>query len=140
MTTRPTMPAPLQSRRHDGDRGAATTEFTLAVPLLLVLLAAIVQGGLWMHAHTVARAVATDAVEAARIDGATATAGQRQAELTLDAVGRGALTDPRVTVDRNTISATVTVTGSDVSLIPLLRLPVRVAVSAPAERLTTPGR
>ena len=60
-----------QPRRNE--RGDATVEAVLAVPVLLLLILMVVQFGLWYHASHTAKAAAQEGVRAVRTEGAAAT-------------------------------------------------------------------
>lgn len=130
------MPA-VQSRLR-GQVGAATAELVVAVPLLLLMLLATVQGGVWMHATHIAQAGAAEALAAARTDDGTAAAGQAQARSALGQLGGGVLVDPRVSVARGTDQVRVEIRGTAASVLPGLRFPVTVVAHGPVEKWSTP--
>lgn len=123
---------------HERDRGAASAELVIATPLLLLLLLAIVQFALAVHAHHIAQAAASRALATARAEKATARDGQTDGQALLDAVGSAALTEPRVTVNRNATVASVEVSGGVVPVVPFLALHVTAHAAGPVERLTQP--
>jgi Flp pilus assembly protein TadG len=109
------MPAP---GTLDQQRGAATLEFALVVPLLMLLVLAVLQFGLWYHAQGV---VLTAAQEAARVTAAedgTPTAGRARARELLE-VGLGQdAGGATVTVTRDARLARATITASLRPLLP----------------------
>ncbi len=137
---RPRLPARRGGTRHRArQRGSVTVELVLAFPLLLLLLLALVQFALWAHAGQVADAAASHALDAARVQGGTAAAGYADAAAVLSQLGTGVLLGPRVHVTRGAATATITITGHAVSVLPVpgLSFPVRAAVTGPDEHFTT---
>lgn len=118
-----------------GERGSVTVQNLLWTVFLFMVAFVGVQAVTYGWAYLAARHAADRAVQAARVEGATAAAGQAQAELVLDQAAAGVLHDPQVQVTRDPQQATATVTGLPIQVIPLIVLPpVQVAVSAPVER------
>ena len=68
-------------RRHRNQRGDATLEAVLAVPVLLLLIFMVLQFGLYYHAAHSAEAAAQEGARAARLDGGTAADGRARAEV-----------------------------------------------------------
>jgi Flp pilus assembly protein TadG len=135
MTAHPRRPT---ARRPAGkDRGAVTVEFAIAAPLVLLLLLTIVQFALWAHATHIAQAAANAGVQTTRVHGGSAAAGQEQTQAVLRQMSGSTLAEATVTVDRTTTSATVTVHGTAIPVLPGLSLPVHATVTAPLE--TTRG-
>jgi TadE-like protein len=120
--------------RPRGQRGGATVELVIAMPLLLLLVFGVIQFALWSHAVHVANSVAAQALAAARVDGGTASAGQAQAAAVIDHIGRAVLVDPQVEVARTADFARVEVRGTAEAIIPGLRLPVTAQAEGPVER------
>ena len=58
------------------EAGAATTEFVIIVPALMLLIMLVIQFALYYDAANVATAAAQDSVRAARIENGSAAAGQ----------------------------------------------------------------
>ena len=126
-------------RRSQDDRGDATTELVLVTPVLLLLIAFVVQFALWYHASHVAESAAQEGVRAARALGGTAEAGQQTAEHFLAETGPKVVTGPSVTAIRDADSARVEVRGYAPMLVPGLRLAVTATAESPTERLTGAG-
>ena len=61
--------AAIQRCRRD-ERGAVTPELALTVPALLLLILLIAQFAIWAHATHIAQAAASQALSAARVQGA----------------------------------------------------------------------
>ena len=116
------------------DRGAVAAELVIAVPALLLMVTAIVQFAVYAHARHIAQAVAAQALTAARVQGANATAGEVAAKDLLAQLGPS-LTDTAVDVQRSNDRVTVTVTGSVTAVLPGLVLPITVRDDGPVERV-----
>lgn len=126
-------------RRHEGaDRGSATLEMTILIPVALLVLVGIIQGAIWLHASNVAHLAATNALTAARVQDGTSGAGHAAGESTIDQAGSNALTGTAVSVTRGAVTVTVTVTGHAPTFIPGWHPPIRQTVTGPAERVTQP--
>jgi len=122
-------------RRLGGDRGAVTVEIAGYTPLMLATLLVGVQVVMWGMAALGAHYTANHAVQAARVRGGTAAAGQADADANLRSAVGNALDDPHTTVTRTATTVTVTVRGTAISIIPGFRPVVTVTVQAPVERL-----
>lgn len=118
----------------DGDRGAATAEFVIAVPLLMLMVLFVPQAAVWYHATHVAQAAANRALEAAAANGGTATQGQTVGEQTLAALGSGVLHNPHVTVTRTATDVRVDITGTAETIVPGVRWSVHATAAGPVER------
>lgn len=128
----------LGGQQPEGERGEATTEMVLVTPVLLLLIAFVIQFALWYHASHVASAAAQEGVRAARAYGGTAQAGQARAERFLAETGPEIVIAPDVTVTRDVELATVEIRGHVPSLVPGLHLSVSASAASPTERLTSP--
>jgi Flp pilus assembly protein TadG len=127
----------MRSRGDGSDRGNSTVQTLMWATLLFTVALLGVQAVTYGWAYLAARHAADRAVQTARLEGATAAAGQAQAEQVLDQAAGGTLLSPQVQVTRDPQTATATVTGLPVQvpLVSLLPLPaVQVSVSAPVER------
>jgi Flp pilus assembly protein TadG len=116
------------------DRGAATIELVLAVPVLLLMLMLVVQAGIWWHATHIAQAAATAALDAARAEDGTATDGRTAGTTTMRELAGSALQNPRVQVTRTATTTTVRISGVAEAVIPGLRWTVRATATGPTER------
>lgn len=121
-------------RRPEAERGSATTEVVLLTPVLLFLIMAIIQFGLWYHAQHVAQAAAEQGVRTARSNGSTVEAGRQRAEDFLNEAAPTLIGSPVVVADREGDVASVTVDGTAVALVPGLTLTVHAEASSPVER------
>jgi Flp pilus assembly protein TadG len=123
-------------RRSQDERGDATTELVLVTPVLLFLIAFVVQFALWYHASHVAEAAAQEGARAARAYGGSAAAGQERAEHFLAETGPTIVVEPEVTATRDATTARVEVHGHSPSVVPGLRWAVTATAKSPTERLT----
>lgn len=121
------------TRRLRGEEGDAVTETVILVPVLLLLIMAVVQFGLWYHAEHVAQAAAQEGVRAARAEGSTSDDGKTRTEQFLAATGAAIIDGPVIVVTRNATQASVRVTGTVVAVIPGLRLDVQGEAASPTE-------
>jgi Flp pilus assembly protein TadG len=117
------------------DRGAATAETAVAMPLLMGLILLIVQFGMWAHTLHVAHATAAEALAAARLEDGSTAAGQRRAQQVRAQIGRRLLANATITVTRGVDLAQVEITTAAPRVIPLPigGFPVHVKVSGPVE-------
>jgi len=131
---RRTGPARTRRRRAGPQDGSASVEVVIATPLLALLLLLVVQFGVWAHAAHIAQAAANQGLQTARAYQSTAAAGEADARGFLDQSAGRLLADATVTVTRTATTVTVTITGRAASVVPGLRLPVRVTATGPVER------
>ncbi len=117
-----------------GDRGGATVEFVIAVPVLMLMILFIIQAAVWMHATHVAQAAANRTLDAAAAYNASAAQGQTAGDQTLAALGSGVLKDPHVTVTRTATDVRVDITGTAETIVPGIRWTVHVSAAGPVER------
>jgi Flp pilus assembly protein TadG len=132
---------PLRRRRRQDERGSATLEITVLFPVVLLATFALIQGALYYHARDVALAAATDGLTAARARTGSGEEGRRAAtEFIAKAGGDDVLLGSTVTSVRTATTATVTVSGSTMSLVPgLPGWSVSQSASGPVERFTRAG-
>jgi Flp pilus assembly protein TadG len=114
-------------------RGSTSVEITLAAPLAIFLLLLIVQYAMWAHATHIAQAAANTGVQAARVHGGSATAGQADTQAMLDQMAGAVLTGTDVAVQVTGTQAVVTVTGTAMAVLPGINVPVHASVTAPRE-------
>ena len=117
-----------------GERGATTTELAIVFPVLVAVILAVVQFGVWYHAAAVARAAASEGVRAMLVVDGTEAAGRRRTQEFLDQLGRGVLESPAVSTSRTGDVAVVEVRASAPELLPGLRLAVTARAETPLER------
>lgn len=121
------------------DDGSAAAEMTLITPLLVLVVVGVVQFGVWLHATHTAQAIAAQALQTARVSDGSEASGRAQAEVLLNAAGRGLVLHPSVDVVRDAQRARVTIHGQAQRVLPFLNLPVNASAAGPVERLTTVG-
>lgn len=111
-------------------------------PVVLLATFALIQGALYYHARDVALAAATDGLTAARARTGSGAEGRDAAAAFLRrAGGDDVLQGPSVTADRTATTATVTVRGRAMSLVPgLAGWSVTQTASGPVERFTRAGQ
>jgi len=112
-----------------GERGATTTELAIVFPVLVAVVLAVVQFGVWYHAAAVARAAASEGARAMLVVDGTAAEGRRRTQEFLDQLGRGVIEAPAVTTIR-----AGEIRASAPELLPGLRLPVTARAESPLER------
>jgi Flp pilus assembly protein TadG len=118
---------------HRRQRGGATVELVLTVPVLLLLLMLIVQFGLYWHASHVAQAAAQEGVRAARMVDGSAQAGQARAQTFVARAAPTLLHDVGITASRDARTATVHVHATVQAVLPGLSLAVDVESHSPIE-------
>lgn len=113
-------------------------QLVLVAPALLLMIMAIVQFGLLAHARNVAEQAAQEgAASARRFDGTQAT-GEAEALKYLTLLGPQTLQNRTAVATRGAQSASVTVTGDVLSLVPGLNLSVSETATGPIERYVPP--
>lgn len=122
-----------------GEAGAASVaQVVLVAPVLLLTLMLIVQFALFFHARNVAENAAQEgAAVARRYDGSDDAARRRAADY-LDQVAGETLSSTQVGASRSAEVASVTVSGTVVTLVPGLRLSVSESATGPVERYVPP--
>jgi Flp pilus assembly protein TadG len=135
------MKAPRRVFHHDrSEAGAATTEFVIIVPALVLLIMLVIQFALYYHAANVATAAAQDSVRAARIETGSAGAGQARAHELLSHAGGSVFSSVSVQTSRGGRSAHAEVDGTVVSVIPGLDLHVTRSADGPVEQFLPPSQ
>ena len=125
---------PGRSRRRDG--GSVSVELVVLMPLLLMIVAAGVQGAVYYYARSLALAAAQEGARAAAVPGATLATGRTTAASFLTDHGGNALSDVTITGTRTPTTATITVHGTSLSLIPGWTPTLTQTADLPVERLT----
>jgi Flp pilus assembly protein TadG len=129
---RPTLRA---RRRAEDERGSSTVEFVIGAALMVFMLMAIMQLAIYFHMRSVATTAAHHGLDRVRVVNGTSASGIAAANEFLDQGGRS-LESRSVEATRTQQTATVTVTGRVIAVIPLLDLRVSVTLEAPSERVT----
>ena len=106
------------------------------MPLLVLILLAGIQGAVYFHARTLAIAAAQEGVRAAATPQATTATGQRAAETFLNHTAKDTLSGITITGTRTATTATITVRGTSLSLVPGWTPRVEQTATLPVERIT----
>lgn len=125
---------PRVGRGGRGEEGSSTVQAVLIFPALLFALMLVIQFALWAHATSVAEAAAQDAAAVARRADGSRAGGAAAANKALATLGPKMLTSRTVSVNRSATTASVTVTGRVVSLVPGVTLRVQETAEGPVER------
>ena len=121
-------------RRLRDERGDATVEAVLAVPVLLLLVLLVIQFGLYYHAAHTAEAAAQEGARAARVEGASAADGEDRARTFMADAAPPLVDDVTITATRDTDTARVEVRGVVHAIVPGLNLTVHADAESPVER------
>lgn len=127
-------------QRLRDDRGSATVQYALLLPLFLLLFLTAAQAGLWWYARTLCLTAAQQGTQAGRTVTGSAADAQQTALLFLTRTGSGAVTDPGVSTagtSTTTVRVEVSATAMRVLPIPGLNLRVSQSVESAKERFTT---
>ena len=131
-------PKPATSSRRT-DRGSASVELLILLPALFAVMFVGMQAALFFHARTVAIAAAQEGARAAGSEHGRESDGVAAAtSFVTEAGADNVLTQPRTTAVRTATTASVTVEGFSLSVIPGWKPMVRQSATVPTERLTTP--
>ena len=130
------MSANSQRRRRD-ERGSVTIQMVFLMPALFSLMFLGLQGALYYHAKQVALAAAQEGAREAGSETGTRESGLATANTFLNhAGGSDVMRSPSVSGSRTVTTATITVTGKPLSVIPGWHTTVTQSASVPVERLT----
>lgn len=129
---------PAQKRRPRRDeRGATTIEMVLLMIALFALLFLGLEAALYYHARSVAIAAAQEgAREAGSQHGSQASGIAAAHQFLNQAGGPGVIVNTNVVGSRTATTATVTVTGDSMSVIPGIHVAITQSATVPVERLT----
>lgn len=119
------------------DGGVATLEISILMSAVLLVVFALIQGGFWYHARTVALGAAEEAVRAERYDGSGGGGAQVAMDFITRVGGDRVLQAPGVNVQRSPLQVSVTVTGRSMQLVPGLTIEVSQTAAGPVERFTS---
>lgn len=126
--------------RHVGtrrERGSTSIQMVMLMPALFAIMFLGMQAALWYHARSVAIAAAQEgARQAGAQNGSAGTGISDAASFVSDAGGNDVLAGASVTGSRSATAATITVTGTSMSVIPGWTITVRQSATVPVERLT----
>src|SRR3954447_20575986 len=134
--------SPGRRHRRPDERGSATLEIAVLFPAVLVATFGLIQGALYYHARDVALAAASNGLTAARARTGSGEEGRQAAAAFVQrAGGEDVLLSASVSSVRTANTATVTVTGRTLSLVPgLPGWSVSQSASGPVERFTRAGQ
>ena len=119
------------------ERGSSSIQMVILMPALFSIMFLGMQGALYYHARTVAIAAAQEGARAAGSQNGTAAEGVSAASsFVSDAGGRNVLPGAHMTGGRSATTATVTVTGTSLSVIPGWSPAVSQSAAVPVERIT----
>lgn len=120
------------------ERGAASIEMVILLPALFAVLFLGMQAALYYHARTIAIAAAQEGARVAAANHAGSGDGIAAAYAYLADAG-DSLESSRATAQRTATTATVTIRGRSLSVIPGWRPVITQQASAEVERLTAPS-
>jgi len=121
--------------RLRSERGSASIEMVILMPVLFGILFLGIQAAMYYYAGTIALAAAQDGARAQAGTDADPDTGTRTATAIL-AASDGSLENWAATTTISADTATVTVTGTSLSVIPGWHPAVTKVATAPVERLT----
>lgn len=113
-------------------------ELVILLPAVFAIMFLGMQAALYHHARTAAIAAAQEGARAAGAENGRASDGTSAASAFLDEAGDGALEGATTSAHRTATTATVTVEGFSLSVIPGWTPAVRQSATVPVERLTEP--
>src|SRR3954471_24586537 len=133
-------PATSSSRcRRRDDRGSVSIEVVILRPSLFAVMFLGMQAALFYHARTVAIAAAQEGARAAGAEQGHEADGVGAAnDFIAEAGGDDVLTGTSTTANRTATTATVTVTGFSLSVIPGWKVRITQSATVPVEHLTAP--
>ena len=125
--------------RDARDRGDATVEAVIIVPVIVVLTLLVVQFVLVWHGRHLAQAAAQTAARSAATYQAQPAAGQAAGDQYLAEVAPNLLPGRTVIVTRDAENATAIVTADVLTVIPFASFDVRETATSPRERFVAMG-
>ena len=115
------------------ERGSTVVEVVLVIPVLMLILVTLIQFALWAHAAQVVQLAASEGDRTARSLGGSPTAGVGQAQTILHGADSDLSSSGVVVVVMPGDQARITVTGTAISLLPGLSLPVSAVQVGPVQ-------
>jgi len=122
------------------ERGAASTELVLVLPVAFIMVLTVFQFALWYNARELVTAAAQDGVAAGRVENADAGAAQRRAESVLAQTRPALAGPPSVVAQRDADRVSIEIRSRVVAVVPGLGLEVRARSVAPIERFVPAGQ
>lgn len=124
----------MSLRRPRDERGDASIEVVIAVPVLLFMIMLVIQAGLWFHGSQLAEAAAQEGVQAGRVSTGSTAAAESRAREFLGRLSPTVAATAQVSAARGPEVTRVEVTGRVQQVVPGLDLTVSGAAEAPTER------
>lgn len=109
-------------------------------PVTVFVVFGIIQFGIWYHAAAIARTAAQEGARAASAYQASPSAGTASAQVVLHQDADGLITHVHITPSGNAETATITVSGQALQVIPFIPLAVHASATAPVEAYRPPPR
>src|SRR3954451_13283017 len=135
---RPATSSSRPSRRDQ--RGSVSIELVILLPALFAVMFLGMQAALFYHARTVAIAAAQEGARAAGAEHAREADGVGAAnDFLAEAGGDDVLTGASTSANRTATTATVTITGFSLSVIPGWNVRITQSATVAVERLTAPS-
>ena len=126
------------SRRQD-ERGSVSIELVILLPALFAVMFLGMQAALYYHAKTVAIAAAQQGARAAGAEQGRESDGIGAAnDFLAEAGGDDVMTATSTSAHRTATTATVTVSGLSLSVIPGWKVRITQSASVPVEQVTAP--
>jgi Flp pilus assembly protein TadG len=126
-------------RQRRGERGSVSIELVVLLPALFAVMFLGMQAALYYHAKTVAIAAAQQGARAAGAEQGRESDGVGAAnDFLAEAGGDDVLT--ATSANRTATTATVTVSGFSLSVIPGWKVRITQSASVPIERVSAPSR
>lgn len=123
--------------RRARDRGSVTIELVVVFPIVLLLIFAGLQTGIYYYGRSIVLAGAQEGVRVGRVLPVDPVAGAAAAQAYLEQVGAGTLINPDVDLSSDAETVTVTVTAQVRDLLGgLLTLTATQTASGPVERVS----
>jgi Flp pilus assembly protein TadG len=124
----------MHNVRRRFERGDATVETVLAVPVLLFVILVVIQAGLWFHGSQVMEAGAQEGVRAGRVEGGTVGDAETRARQFVTGISPSLGSTAAIQASRTAEVTRVVVTGRVQEVVPGLRLSVTGSAQGPTER------
>lgn len=122
--------------RGQGERGSVTLQIALLFPVMLLIILAAFQAGLYWYTQSAALAAAQEGVRVTAAKDGSVTAGIDRANAFLQRTSGTLVEHPQISGRRTTTTATITVRGPVLTLIPNLPLTVVATATLPSEEYT----
>lgn len=124
---------PAAAPRRCGERGSATLQIAILFPVLLLLVLAIFQAGVFFYTQSAALSSAQEGVRATAAQGGTVGKGVQRATGFLQRVSGTLVESAQITGRRTATASSITVRGNVLTLIPMLQLTVSQTATLPSE-------